>query len=366
MATAATKRKRRTRGEIEVLPSGSLRVKVYAGMDPLSGRRHYLTEVIPSGPTAAREAEQARTRLLNQVDEGRNPRTKANVNQLMDRYLELLDVDVTTHKGYAGYIRNHVRPLLGDLPVGRLDGETLDSFYRVLRTCRAHCDGRRYVVHRTGDVHDCDHRCRPHECKPLSTSAIRQVHSCLSGALKRAVRWHWIAVNPLDQAEPPKAVKSDPDPPTPEQAAALVNEAFRDPAWGMLVWLAMTTGARRGELCALRLDRLALDRKLLTIRTSIGQDGSRTWEKDTKSHQQRRIALDDATVLLLRAYLDQCEAEAAKFERSLSPTGRLFSRSVDHAEWLKPSSVSNRYRRMCKKLGWTMHIHQLRHYSRPS
>ena len=32
----------RQRGEIETLASGSLRVKVYAGVDPLSGRRLYL------------------------------------------------------------------------------------------------------------------------------------------------------------------------------------------------------------------------------------------------------------------------------------------------------------------------------------
>ncbi len=33
---------KRQRGEIETLPSGSLRVRVYAGIDPLSRKRHYL------------------------------------------------------------------------------------------------------------------------------------------------------------------------------------------------------------------------------------------------------------------------------------------------------------------------------------
>jgi integrase len=47
-----------------------------------------LVEVIPPGPDAARLAEQARTRLLSQVDEQRNPRTKATVNQLLDRWLD--------------------------------------------------------------------------------------------------------------------------------------------------------------------------------------------------------------------------------------------------------------------------------------
>jgi len=46
----------RHRGGIERLPSGSLRVRVDAGVDPLIGRRHYLTEVIPLDAGASREA----------------------------------------------------------------------------------------------------------------------------------------------------------------------------------------------------------------------------------------------------------------------------------------------------------------------
>ncbi|GHJ14185.1 hypothetical protein [Micromonospora sp. AKA38] len=51
MATANGRGKRQ-RGEIEELPSGSLRVKVYAGIDPITKKRHYLTETIPPGATA--------------------------------------------------------------------------------------------------------------------------------------------------------------------------------------------------------------------------------------------------------------------------------------------------------------------------
>jgi integrase len=354
---------RRQRGEIEALPSGSMRVKVYAGIDPLTDKRHYLTEVIPAGPTARKEAEKARTRLVNQVNEQRNPRTKATVDQLMDRYLELLNVDATTRRSYEGYIRNHIRPLLGELPVGRLVGETLDSFYLILRTCRAHCSGRPFLEHRSQGEHDCDERCKPHICRPLATSSIRQVHGILSGALTRALRWRWLTVNPLEQAEPPKAVHHDPDPPSPGQAAAIIDEALKDPAWGTFVWLAMTAGARRGELCALRWDRLDLDNAVLSIRTSIAQLDAETWEKDTKNHQHRRIALDQATVTALRAYREHCDATAAELGVTIAPDARVFSPDPDHSTWLKPSTVTQRYRRMCARLGWDMHLHQLRHYS---
>jgi integrase len=81
----------RARGSIETLPSSALRVRVYAGIDPLSGRRHYLTELVKPGPRAVREAEAARRRLLSQVAEKRNPRTSATVDQLLARYLDQFD-----------------------------------------------------------------------------------------------------------------------------------------------------------------------------------------------------------------------------------------------------------------------------------
>ena len=58
----------------------------------------------------------------------------------------------------------------------------------------------------------------------------------------------------------------------------------------------MTTGARRGELCALRWDRLDFGTGVLDIRTAMAQVGGRLWEKDTKTHQRRRIVLDPQTL----------------------------------------------------------------------
>jgi integrase len=132
---------------------------------------------------------------------------------------------------------------------------------------------------------------------------------------------------------------------------------------GVLVWLAMVTGARRGELCAMRWDRLDFAAGVLEIRTSIAQDGPKTWEKTTKTHQQRRIALDDQTLALLRAYHLRCVERAALVGLELVPGARLFSRDLDGGTWLKPDSVGQRYERMCARLGWDMNLHQLRHYS---
>src|SRR4051794_6329717 len=53
------------------------RARASAGSDPLRGKRHDLTEIVPARPRTAAEAEKARTRLLSHVDEQRNPQTRA-------------------------------------------------------------------------------------------------------------------------------------------------------------------------------------------------------------------------------------------------------------------------------------------------
>ena len=100
------------------------------------------------------------------------------------------------------------------------------------------------------------------------------MHFILSGAFKRAVRWRWVSVSPFGQAEPPPARRPTPQPPTPEEAARILNEAWRDPAWGSLLWVAMTTGARRGELCAVRRSSLNLDpgRETIWLRRAVRKE----------------------------------------------------------------------------------------------
>ena len=74
----------RSRGHIETLPSGKFRARVYAGIDPLTGKRRYLKEIADS-PEAAKRAL---TKLQRQVDEDRHPKTAITVRQAITQWLE--------------------------------------------------------------------------------------------------------------------------------------------------------------------------------------------------------------------------------------------------------------------------------------
>jgi integrase len=143
-----------------------------------------------------------------------------------------------------------------------------------------------------------------------------------------------------------------------------VTKAWDDPDWGAFIWLAMTTGARRGEMCALRWNALDLDNEVITLRRAlyVNDDGDLR-EKDTKTHQQRRVALDPETAIVLREHRQRAEERAAALGSELRPDAYVFSADPLGRTPLIPDSVTQRYARQVGKLGIDTTLHNLRHYS---
>jgi integrase len=81
-----------------------------------------------------------------------------------------------------------------------------------------------------------------------------------------AVSWGWIEKNRAAFAHPPALGRRRAPPPAPAKVAALLNTASTDDVeFGVFLWLALTTGARRGELTALRWSSLDVERGELVI-----------------------------------------------------------------------------------------------------
>ncbi len=99
---------------------------------------------------------------------------------------------------------------------------------------------------------------------PLSAASINRYHDMIKAALRQAVRWGWLETNPANSATPPTERRTKAAPPTPAELRAMIAAAAaKDPAQGVLLALAATTGGRRGELCALRWSDVDLDAGLV-------------------------------------------------------------------------------------------------------
>lgn len=357
----------RRRGRIEQR-GDTLRVVVYAGLDPVTGRRSYRRETIQGTDDAAyKRAKRAVTKLSAEIDKLRAPTSSVSFGHAVDEWLRHADIETSTRDGYVGYIERVIRPVLGTTAVNKLSARDLESLYALLRRCRARCDGLPFIEHTTEDKHVCaEAGCKPHACKPMAASTVRQIHSIISGVLNAAVRWEWIDSNPAKVALRPKQKPPEPDPPSAADAARLIDRAFEmSEDWGTLVWLVMTTGIRRAEVAGLRWSRVDLDAEVVEIRHSYVMSKGKGKEKDTKTHQMRRIALDSETVALLRAHKEWCRAELAKVR--IKQTDDMFvfmsARKTHAADPYSPDAISRRYKKMAAALGINTHIHALRHFS---
>ena len=57
----------------------------------------------------------------------------------------------------------------------------------------------------------------------MKPATILRIHSIISSALDLAVRYDWADRNVAKNASPPHPRKREPDPPSPDQAARLLN-----------------------------------------------------------------------------------------------------------------------------------------------
>ena len=98
----------------------------------------------------------------------------------------------------------------------------------------------------------------------LSPASVKLIHAALSKALSQAQRWRLVRENVASLTTRPKRRAEEIKPLTGEQAKAFLSAVAGD-RHEALYTLALTTGARIGELLALRWVDLDLDAGVLRI-----------------------------------------------------------------------------------------------------
>jgi integrase len=292
------------RGHIQQRGESSWRVKVFVGRDAM-GVRRYVEQTVRG---TRREAERELSRLLVEVDEGRHAAAAPiTVGELLDRWLDVKRrlVEPKTIESYEWVARKYVRPALGDRKVGSLRSIDLDGLY--------------------SDLHG----------RGLSARTVRICHTVIRQALEQARRWGLVARNPAAEAE--------------------------DADVAAYLWVLAATGCRRGEACALRWTDVDLERSEIAIRRSISQVGRKLREKDTKTHQSRRVAIDEQTIAVLRSLRVRARQRSLALGEHLADDALLFSDAEGRA-W-RPDVCTNRFGRLRAGLGLDkVRLHDLRHF----
>lgn len=244
--------------------------------------------------------------------------------------------------------------------------ERLERFYGHLRRCRQLCNGKPFIEeHAAQGRHDCAAaKCRKHVCKLYAASSVRQIHAIISGAMSAAVRWGLDRVQPdalsaaarQEEATTATTVRRTDGP---HRGTSLAHRG----GLGSLHLAVRRYRCRRGEVVALQWADINLDRGEVRLAENYVRSADGMVLKETKTHQMRRLAIDAATVVLLRKHKEDCAQRLKLLGLEVTDRTWLFSAKPDFSQPRDPSPLTRRYGRLVTKLTITTALKELRHYS---
>ena len=326
-------------GNLQQRGPSSWRIRVFVGRDE-AGKKRYLERTVRG---TKREAQRVMARLVTEVDEGRHvAAASSRFGEVLDRWLEVKAsvVEPTTLANYRWIAATYVVPRLGAVPLDKIRALDLDSFYAGLRKSGG-SDGR-----------------------PLSARTVRLCHTVVSQTLDQARRWGLVARNVAADATVPRSRKTEIDPPSVDTLRGLLDAAVAyDPEFALYLRVLAATGCRRSEVLALRWTDVQFAGGELNVRRSVAIVDGAVVEKDTKSHQARRIAMDPATLAALEMHRAALCERAAMLGADLPVDALVFSADDMRQRPWRPDVVTNRFLRLCRKTGVAgVRLHDLRHF----
>jgi integrase len=233
------------------------------GQYEVNGKRKYV-----SGKTRA-EVSKKLTKAIAERDAGLAFDAEGlTVGEYLTRWLDTVrgTVKDNTWSGHEINVRVHLCPVLGSTKLDKLNPFQVQSLYR-----RKLDDGR-------------------------SPASVLKVHSILSKALKVAVRWRLIPLNPCADVTPPRPPRADVQALEVQQVRTLLAAAEDTDLYALWVVLA-TTGTRIGEALALQWDDVDLAARTLRVSGTLTRNGIGSVKTATS---RRTIKLPKMTVDALK------------------------------------------------------------------
>jgi integrase len=238
----------------------------------------------------------------------------------------------STFKTSQGFLKNHIKPQIGSIPLADLTSLDLQRFYKHL------LDG--------GRVDRIEAKKKP---KGLAPKTVRNIHQMIGSAYNLAMEQKLVTRNPTDGCALPKAEHKEMQTLHIEQLTSFLREA-KDSGVFALYYIDLTTGLRRGELLGLKWSDIDLEKGDLRVQRQIGRIDGKIIEMPLKTKNAYRtlpLSADAIDVLM------QQRRKTGNSEWVFpSPTGGPMS----------PDSVLHMLQRVLKRAGLPrIRFHDLRH-----
>jgi len=299
--------------------------------DPATGRRKRKWHSFKGNK---RDAQAQCARLITEMKDGAYvEHDRKSLNEFLDtweRDWASTNVSPKTSERYSELLRTHIRPHLGKKAMQAIRPEDLNRLYAELH-------------------------------KKKAPRTVRHVHRLLHRVFGHATKWGNIKRNVVSLVDAPKV-------PASKAPALQLTEipkmfaAIRGRSLFPIAVVALGTGMRRGELCALRWQDVDLDGAKLQVERSLEQTRKGLRFKSPKSARGRRsISLSPAVVAELRVHWKAQQERRLSLGLGGSPPDGLVFAAWDGKE-RSPKRLSEKFAGAMKAAGLPhVTLHTLRH-----
>ncbi len=289
-------------------------------------------KIVKYGKTE-REAWDKLQKALNDLKQGyRIATSKLTVKEYLENWLEnahRLELRPSSIQKYRGVLRNHINPAIGHLKLSSLTRQHVQSLY--------------------AEKTDAG----------LSPKTVKVIHALLNCALKDAVRDGLLVHNVCEYTTLPRMDVYEAHPFTQEECQRLIDVARTGHLWPLLL-VAIVTGARRGELLALRWDDIDMATGVVRLHRTADRLAGLGWvENETKTvHGMRSVQLPQVAINALveqRTYIEELSRSPFWRDRRLVFPGRF-------GNYLDGSKLLRRLKALLVQAGLPLaRFHDLRH-----
>jgi len=305
------------------------RYRADIGIDPGTGKRRWATK---GGFATQRSARTALNKVLSAADDGMVvTRSSMLLGNYLDEWMDGAESNLkqTTANGYRRAI-DKLKATLGQVRLQDLTPLGIERAYRQL------------IV------------------SGLAAKTVRHSHTVLRRALADAERLGLVSRNAAAAAKAPAVVDKEQSTWMPVELNTFLSSVADHRLFAAFVSSA-TTGMRRGELLGLRWREVDLDSGRVSIVRTITTVNGQPIETSTKTNKsRRRVALDTATVEVLRAHREREEVERKSAGSAWHETGLVFT--LEDGSAIHPDRFSRWFSRLVELAGVPhIRLHDLRH-----
>ncbi len=322
---------------IKKIDVNKYKITIELGYDILGNRKRKTINFTGTKSEAIKREAELKTEYYHMGESKRI--TDLTFKDLSEIFIEKYckpNISLVTTNGYKKSLKR-ILPIIGNRKLKDITPFVLDNMYQKLR------------IGKNG--------------QELGYHSNYNLYKVVNVMFNQAIRWEIMDKNPNLKASKPKKEHKEKNFYDVYQVKKLLdvleNESIK---YKMLIVLALDSGARRSEICALRWSDIDLDTRMVSITKSLKVVEGVIDEKTTKTESSiRTIKLSEATINLIKEYKKWQDAyKLVNKQRWIGKDDRVFTSL--NGSYMFPGTCDHILRKIVKKYNLDpICFHELRH-----